>query len=338
MDALYAIFNPLAPIWNAIFIQPLVNVIVVTYALLGHNFVLAVLVATILVQLVTFPLTMKSMQSSKKMTALQQSPEWKDAQKKYKNDREKMAQVTMALYKEHGINPAAGCLPTLIQMPLLIAFYSSINLLLAVNPDSLLDLTGHLYRSIPFIADIAKQTIPLQSQFLWLNLGRPDPFFVMPVLVAGSTWISQKTMAMPSADPQASAMNNQMQIMMPVMFGFFALNFPSGLAAYWIISSLVRMTFQGVTQGWKGVLPSGLSMPSFGQPKTGQSEGPSAAVRGPRPPTQLPKPQNEEISAPPSSTPLPLPKKIAPVSSGNGSGNGNGNGSSRKKARRQSRR
>jgi len=330
------IFNVFTPFWNAIFIQPLVNVMVVTYALLGHNFVLAVLAATILVQLVTFPLTMKSMQSSRKMTALQQSPEWKDAQKKYKNDREKMAQVTMQLYKEHGINPAAGCVPTLIQMPLLIAFYSSINLLLAVNPDSLLDLTGHLYRSIPFIADIAKQTIPLQSQFLWLNLALPDPFFVMPVLVAGSTWISQKTMSMPSADPQASAMNNQMQIMMPVMFGFFALNFPSGLAAYWIISSLVRMTFQGVTQGWQGVLPSGLSMPSFLRPSAAQAGTVIAPPKGPRPPVQLPKPQVEETSTPPPSAPLPLPKKIAPVSSGNG--NGNANGSSRKKARRQSRR
>src|ERR1700682_6279428 len=99
-----AIFDVFAPFWNAIFISPLVNVIVVTYALLGHNFVLAVLTATILVQLVTWPLTMKSVQSSKKMSALQQSAEWKDAQKKYKNDREKMAQVTMALYKEHGIN------------------------------------------------------------------------------------------------------------------------------------------------------------------------------------------------------------------------------------------
>jgi YidC/Oxa1 family membrane protein insertase len=328
------IFNIFAPFWNAIFIQPLVNVIVVTYALLGHNFVLAVLTATILVQLVTWPLTMKSVQSSKKMSALQQSAEWKDAQKKYKNDREKMAQVTMALYKEHGINPASGCVPTLIQMPLLIAFYSSINLLLAVNPDSLLDLTGHLYRNIGFIADIAKTTIPLQSQFLWLNLARPDPFYIMPVLVAGSTWISQKTMSMPSADPQASAMNNQMQVMMPLMFGFFALQFPSGLAAYWIISSLVRMTFQGMTQGWKGVLPSGLSMPKFLQ---GAANG--STPKTSRAPAALPKAatiakSTEESSTPPPSAPLPLPKKIAPVSSGNG----NANGSSRKRARRQSRR
>lgn len=248
-------FDFLAPFWNAILIQPLVNIMVVTYWLLGQNFVLATLGATVLVQLITWPLTQQSLQSSKKMTALQQSDKWKDAQKKYKNDKEKMAQVTMELYKEAGVNPAAGCLPTLIQMPLLIAFYTAINLLLAVNPESLLELTRFLYRDIPFIADIAKQAIPLKSQFLWMNLALPDPFFLMPVLVALSTWYSQKTMAMPSADPQSSAINNQMQMMMPVMFGFFALQFPSGLSAYWIISSLVRLVFQGATQGWGSLLP-----------------------------------------------------------------------------------
>src|SRR5512143_2480150 len=237
----------LAPIWNMIFIQPLVNIIVVMYSLLGHNFVLATLAATVLVQLVTWPLTQQSLSSSKKMTALQNSDKWKDAQKKYKGDKEKMAQVTMEMYREAGVNPAAGCLPTLIQMPLLIAFYSSINTLLAVNPESLLELTRHLYRGVPFIADIAKQTIPLESQFLWMNLAYPDPFYVMPILVAASTWFSQKTLAMPSTDPQQAAVSNQMQMMMPVMFGFFALNFPSGLAAYWIISSLVRVVFQGFT-------------------------------------------------------------------------------------------
>ena len=121
-------------------------------------------------------------------------------------------------------------------------------------------------------------------------------------------------------------MNNQMQIMMPVMFGFFALQFPSGLAAYWIISSLVRMTFQGMTQGWKGVLPSGLSMPTFGR---GAAD--NKLVKTSRLPAPLPKPSVVESSTPPPSAPLPLPKKIAPVSTGNG----NANGSSRKKARRQ---
>ncbi len=314
-------FDVFAPIWDAVFVQPLVNVLVVTYTLLGHNFVLAILAATVLVQLVTWPLTMKSLESSKKMQSLQQSDKWKDAQKKYKNDREKMSQVTMELYREAGVNPAAGCLPTVIQMPLLIAFYSSINLLLAVNPESLLDLTRHLYRFIPFVADIAKQTIPLQSQFLWLNLAHPDPFYVMPVLVAASTWISQKTMSMPSADPQQSSMNQQMQLMMPVMFGFFALNFPSGLAAYWIISSLVRMAIQGFTQGWKFVLPSSLN---FALPRGGAMPvKPVQKIAEPRP---APSSADKPITASPS-------KPNAVISA-----NGSKNTTSKKRSRRQARR
>ena len=287
---------------------------------------LATLASTFLVQLITWPLTMKSLQSSKKMQQLQQSDKWKDAQKKYKNDREKMAQVTMELYKEAGINPASGCLPTLIQMPLLYAFYASINLLLAVNPESLLYLTRNLYRFIPLVADIAKQTIPLQSQFLWLNLGHPDPYYIIPGLVAGSTWISQRTMSMPSADPQQASMNNQMQIMMPVMFGFFALNFPAGLAVYWIISSLVRMFFQGLTQGWKFVLPDSLNnlLPQ-GRAAALPSGGSTTTARL----ASRPAPVDDGDKA---KTP-PAPKKIAPAPP-----NGNPNAGGKKRARRQSRR
>ena len=324
----------LSQLGTAILVQPLVNVMVVTYALLGHNFVLATLASTFLVQLITWPLTMQSLKSSKKMQQLQQSDKWKDAQKKYKGDREKMAQVTMELYKEAGVNPAAGCLPTLIQMPLLIAFYSAINLLLAVNPESLLELTRSLYRGIPFIADIAKQTIPLESQFLWLNLAHPDPYYIVPVLVAASTWFSQRTMSMPSADPQQASMNNQMQIMMPVMFGFFALNFPAGLAVYWIVSSLVRMFFQGMTQGWKFVLPEGMRLPMLGgKPAAAlsgasQSRTPNRASLSTRSSKTDDDDDDDEPVAPPA------PKKIAPVASSNGNPNAGG----KRRARRQSRR
>jgi YidC/Oxa1 family membrane protein insertase len=326
---------PLGQVGYVLLVQPLINVMVVTYALLGHNFVLATLASTFLVQLVTWPLTMQSMNSSKKMQQLQQSDKWKDAQKKYKGDREKMAQVTMELYKEAGVNPAAGCLPTVIQMPLLIAFYSSINQLVAVNPESLLDLTKALYRFIPFIADIAVTTIPLQSQFLWLNLARPDPYFVIPVLVAASTWFSQRTMSMPSADPQQAQMNQSMQLMMPLMFGWFAVNFASGVAIYWIISSLARMFFQGMTQGWKFVLPEGIGLAMFGRKPavalSGASQGRAskqASLSARNSKDDDDDDDDDEPVAPPA------PKKIAPVAPSNGNPNAGG----KRRARRQSRR
>ena len=317
-------------IFIPLLIQPLVNVMVVMYALLGHNFVLALLASTILVQLITWPLTMQSLSSSKKMQALQASPEWKDAQKKYKNDREKMAQVTMELYRKHGINPAAGCLPTLIQFPLLIAFYQAINILLAVNPETLLDMTRYLYHNIGFVAEIAKQTVPLQSTFLWLNLAHPDPYYVMPVLVAASTWLSQRTMSMPSADSQQAAINNQMQLMMPIMIGWFALQVASGLSIYWIISSLVRMGIQGFTQGWGNVLPSGFSLPR-GLSLPGRIAAPAKKDEEPRK-LEEPKPSSADVQLKPEA---PQRKTDQVVSSNNGT---KGGGSGKRRARRQARR
>jgi YidC/Oxa1 family membrane protein insertase len=255
-------------IWDTILVQPLVNIMVVAYWYLGHSFVLATLAATVAVQVITWPLTMKSMESSKKMQALQASAEWQAMQKKYGKEREKLSQEQMRLYREMGVSPFAGCLPMLLQFPLLIAFFNAINLLLAANPEGLLGLTRHLYRSVPFIADIANQAVPLQSQFLWLNLGHPDPFYILPLLVAFFTWFSSKTMSAstPSADSQQAAMAQQMQLMMPLMIGFFSLSYPAGLAIYWIISSGVRMAVQGFTQGWSSVLPSGFKfeLPKFG--------------------------------------------------------------------------
>jgi YidC/Oxa1 family membrane protein insertase len=220
------------------------------------------------VTIATWPLTMKSMESSKKMQALQASEEWQAIQKKYAKDREKLAQEQMRIYRERGVNPLAGCLPLILQMVLLIAFFQAINVLLVTNPESLLELTRYLYRAVPFIATIADQVVPLQSQFLWMNLAHPDPFYLLPILVALVTWLSSKTMSAstPSADPQQAAIAQQMQLMMPLMIGFFSLSYPSGLAIYWIISSGVRMVVQGFTQGWNTVLPTGfkLALPKLG--------------------------------------------------------------------------
>ncbi len=255
-------------VWDTILVQPLVNLMVVAYWFLGHSFVLATLAATIAVTIATWPLTMKSMESSKKMQALQASEEWQAIQKKYAKDREKLAQEQMRIYRERGVNPLAGCLPLILQMVLLIAFFQAINVLLVTNPESLLELTRYLYRAVPFIATIADQVVPLQSQFLWMNLAHPDPFYLLPILVALVTWLSSKTMSAstPSADPQQAAIAQQMQLMMPLMIGFFSLSYPSGLAIYWIISSGVRMVVQGFTQGWNTVLPTGfkLALPKLG--------------------------------------------------------------------------
>lgn len=165
------------------------------------------------------------------------APEIEKLKKKYGNDREAMSAKQMELYRERGINPASGCVPTVIQFPILIGLYQAITQSLAASPLQLLNLSQHVYSSLPNVNDL----IPLESSFLWLDLAAPDPFFVLPVLVVLSTFLQQRLLTPPSADSSQAAMTQSMQYTMPIMIGFFALSFPSGLSIYWITSSVLGL-------------------------------------------------------------------------------------------------
>jgi YidC/Oxa1 family membrane protein insertase len=214
--------------------NPFTTALLLLYQFLGQNIVLSIVVFTLLTRLLTFPLTYQQIKSSKAMQELQ--PKMKKLQEKYKNDREKLAQEQMRLYREHGINPLAGCLPLLIQFPILIGLYGAIGRVLAATPLQLLDLNHRLL--IPSLSSL----VPMQNTFLWLNLGQPDPLYVLPVLVVATTWLQQKLMTPPtaSADPNdpSAAMSRNMMVMMPLMIGMFSLQFASGLSIYWIVSNL----------------------------------------------------------------------------------------------------
>ena len=134
-----------------------------------------------------------------------------------------------------------GCLTTLVQFPIWIGLYQSINAVLADTPLELMRLGKDVYAGFSPIVNI----VPLQSHFLWLNLARPDTTFVLPVLVAASMWLQQRMMTQPSTDPQQASMNQMMQLMMPAMFGYFTLQFASGLAIYFVISNVI-----GIVMHW----------------------------------------------------------------------------------------
>ena len=230
--------------WDLLIINPMVNAMLLFYGILGHQFILAIIALTIVIRIIVFPLSLKQQRSMMMMQSMQKSKEWQDIQKKYKGDREKLAQEQMRLYREFGVNPAGGCLPTLIQFPVLIGLYQSINRVLAVTPLQLVDLAGRVY--FPGLAAL----VPLNDQFLWLNLGQPDPFYVLPVLVVITTWAQQKLLSTPNPDPQSASMNQTMQIMMPLMFGFFALSFSSALSIYFVISNVVGVAQYSIINRW----------------------------------------------------------------------------------------
>jgi YidC/Oxa1 family membrane protein insertase len=154
----------------------------------------------------------------------------------------------MELYREKGINPAMGCLPMLLQLPIMFAFYQSIVKALANSPLQMISLGQFASASLSHL-------VPLGSRFLWLDLGYPDPIYVLPILVVATTWLQQKMATAPSSDPQAASMTQSMQITMPLMFGFITMSVASGLAVYFVISNLVGIVIQYFITGWGGLLP-----------------------------------------------------------------------------------
>jgi YidC/Oxa1 family membrane protein insertase len=254
--------------WND-FINIFVNILIWVYDVVGNNFGLAIILFTILIRIITWPLNAQQMKSAAAMQELNNDKEWQAIQKKYAKDAEKKNQEMMRIYRERGISPFGSCLPTLIQFPIIIALYQSITRALGSTPLDLLKLSRSFYPVLD-----ASNLIPLNSKFLWMNLGLPEgiplPFEIsflpygfplLALIVAITTYIQAKlTMpASPTAGDQGAAMSNMMSIYMPLMLGYFALNFASGLSVYFITSNIlgiVQYAMQGKAN-WRNLLPGG---------------------------------------------------------------------------------
>jgi YidC/Oxa1 family membrane protein insertase len=174
------------------------------------SFGLTIIVFTILIKIVLLPLSIKQTKSTAKMGAIQ--PEMKKVQAKYKNDPQKAQQEVMKLYKENGVNPMGGCLPLLIQMPILFALY-------AVFQN--LDMQG--------------------AGFLWMSdLAKPDPYYILPVLSTVTTYFSSKLMQ-PPGDSAQSKQTSTMNTGMAIFMGFMSLNFKGALVFYWVINNVLQV-------------------------------------------------------------------------------------------------
>jgi len=233
--------------FDLILLEPMLNFLILLTNVFFDSFGIAIIALVIIVRVLMLPLTLKQLHSTRSMMTLQ--PKMKELQKKYSKDAVKLRQEMAKLYKESGVSPL-GCLwPMLLQLPLWIALYRSILNLVAATPEDLLGLSSKLY-SLSAI----HQAVPLKESFLWLNLAQPDVppngYFILPVLVAASMWVLQKMSTVPSADPQQQSMSKMMLWMMPLMFAFFTLAFPSGLALFWVISNIIGIVTQYFITGW----------------------------------------------------------------------------------------
>ncbi|MFW5691512.1 MAG: membrane protein insertase YidC [Chloroflexota bacterium] len=223
-------------------VNPLITVLAVLYSVFGNNIVLAIVVLTIVIRLATSPLLIRQQQSAAKMQEIQ--PQVKKLQEKYKNDREKLAQEQMKLFREAGVNPLGGCLPLLVQLPILIALYQAIIYGLSSTPFQVVDMSERFL--LPGLGDL----VPLQNMWAGMDLTLPptvNPAYALafPLLVFVTTWLQSK-LTLPAPQPtegdkpdQATQMTRTMTTIMPVMFAFFSLSFSVGLSIYFVVSNVV---------------------------------------------------------------------------------------------------
>jgi YidC/Oxa1 family membrane protein insertase len=175
------------------------------------NFGIDIIILSILIKIVFLPLTQISFKSMKEMQKVQ--PEMNRLKEQYKNDKARLQQEIMLLYKRRKINPMSGCLPMLIQIPVFIALYNALQ-------------NGIEMRHAPF--------------FLWImDLSAKDPIYITP-LIMGATMVIQQKMTPTAADPTQA----KMFLLMPVMFTFLFLSFPSGLVIYWLINNVLSIAHQ----------------------------------------------------------------------------------------------
>lgn len=238
-------------IWNLIIQNPLTNILILLSTVLLHNFALSIIALTVLVRLAMLPLSIKQLKATRAMQSLQ--PELVKLQKKYAKDKQKLAQEQMLLYKNAGVSPAGCMVPMLVQLPIWIALYQSIIHVLAATPETFLALSQNVY-SLPILNSV----LPLNNHFLWLDLASPDVLYILPVLVAGTMWLQQKQVTPPAVDAATAQTNQLMLWMMPIMFGFLTIQFPSGLALYWVVSNAIAILTQYKYTGTWG-------LPSFGK-------------------------------------------------------------------------
>lgn len=247
--------------------KPLGQFLYLIYNTIGfHNYGLAIIIFTIIIRLLMLPLTVKQYRSTAKMQEIQ--PQIQEIQKRYKNDKEKLNAEMLKLYQENKVNPAGGCMPLLIQMPIIFALWAVISRPLtymlnrAGEVQELLKLVPEAQRIRGYdeLSIVIHQNL-LSMNFLGLNLGlvpsmdiskiisnaQYAALLIIPILATAMTYISSK-MSMPAGQNQQNAnaaqMQNSMMFIAPLMTLFFSFQFPAGLGLYWIAGYVIQILQQ----------------------------------------------------------------------------------------------
>jgi YidC/Oxa1 family membrane protein insertase len=283
--------NPLdifLPIWN-----PLLSTMeegLRQLAIFTNSGGLAIILFTIILKLLLLPLSLMQTKSMKAMQAIQ--PELSQIRKKYPKDREKLAQEQMRLYKEHGVNPAAGCLPMLPMMIVLIGLYQA-------------------------LLQLSQTDAHFQDSWLWIgNLSHPDiPFHlpgdipipgILPVVMLLTQFLYGKMTPTTGGgdDPQQQMMQRMTVYFMPIMLFFFSFNFPAGLVLYWVVSNVFEILRMGFTVSWDPIRPEALLAGMGGMTFLGRGSNNGAGTkRAVSEATEGDEPTNDGVNPRPSRPP-----------------------------------
>lgn len=259
-------------LFNTLFFGPIVNVLIFIYKILEMASIpgalgFAIVILTVAIRLLIWPFTASQVKSAHKMASLK--PFLDEIKLKHKGDRKAMQQAQMDLYKQHGVNPAGGCLPAIIQLPIFIALYQAIINVFA-GEKGLEHINSVLYNDWLHLSEAPN------PNFFGLDLSvKPSEFatvgfliLLVPIMTALLTFIQSK-MATPTVikhekketnkekqqEDMMATMQTQMVYLMPIMIGYFAFTFPVGLAIYWNTFTIMGIIQQYRITGWGGAAP-----------------------------------------------------------------------------------
>ncbi len=246
-------------LWESILVAPILNLLVGLFRFTG-NLGVAIILLTLIVRTLLIPAVMPSIKSMKKQRELQ--PLLDKIKKKYKHDKKLQAEKQMELFKQHGLNPAAGCLPQILMVIVLIALYGVI---IRFSNGIVLDkINNQLYFDFLKFSSVAD----ISTRFLYLDLAKPDPYFVLAVLAGIFQFLSSKMMQPYSeagvkaaektpdkSDDIAYNMQSQMLYMMPLMTVVISLKLPSGAVLYIVATTIFSLAQQYFVSGLGGLTP-----------------------------------------------------------------------------------
>lgn len=240
-------------LWNQALVYPLTNALIWLYSIFGNNLGWAIVAITVIIKIITLPLSIPSIKAAKKQREL--APELAKIKEKYKDDKKRQMEAQSTFLKEKGLNPTSGCLLQIVTLVVIFALYQVFMNVLNVNGHS--SLNNVLYPWLQF-----NSNNPLNVTFGYLNLIHPDPYFILPVLAGAFQFLLSKLM-MPvvSKDEKLAAktagksddfmynMQEQSLYLMPIMTILIGWKLASGLVLYWLLSSALQLLQQLLVDG-----------------------------------------------------------------------------------------